>query len=213
MICYCFSGLGADGRVFKNIRIDGVELKALDWIEPRRNENLGDYAVRLLSDQNTEVPFMLMGVSFGGMLAIEAAKKYTPVKLILISTLLGECEFPFTLKLGRRLKAHQWVPMSLMLKPKGYIRYVFGVTKPRHAKVLHHIVDDIDPEFFAWAMGAIVLWQNRLVKTKYIRIHGAKDRLIPVPKNFKGQMIDGAGHFMIRTHWRNINKILNEKID
>ena len=48
MKVYFISGLAADKRIFKNLRLpEGFEPVYLDWISPLKDESLRDYALRL----------------------------------------------------------------------------------------------------------------------------------------------------------------------
>jgi surfactin synthase thioesterase subunit len=77
---YLISGLGADRRVFKKLVFPtDFELIYLDWITPEPAESLEAYAARLALNIDTSAPFYLIGLSFGGMLATEIAKKLNPV--------------------------------------------------------------------------------------------------------------------------------------
>jgi D-arabinose 1-dehydrogenase-like Zn-dependent alcohol dehydrogenase len=80
---YGISGLGADKRVFKFLKLDS-ELIPIDWIEPLKNESIINYSKKLSTkiDQNEKV--CLIGVSFGGLVATEISKLINPALTILI---------------------------------------------------------------------------------------------------------------------------------
>ena len=85
MKLYGLSGLGTDKRVFEYLTLD-YEFIPIDWIEPRRKETIEEYALRLseLIDKNED--FGILGVSFGGLVAIEISKILNPKLTILISS-------------------------------------------------------------------------------------------------------------------------------
>ena len=85
MKIYGISGLGADERVFQYLEI-GEEIEVLKWIVPEKNENIVAYSKRLANQINTKEDFILIGVSFGGMIAVELGKIINPEKIILISS-------------------------------------------------------------------------------------------------------------------------------
>ena len=66
---YLLSGLGADKRVFDCLDLSGFKLNHIVWIDPLDNETIEDYAQRLLLQIPASRP-TLMGVSFGGIMAI-----------------------------------------------------------------------------------------------------------------------------------------------
>ena len=86
MIIYCFSGLGADKRVFKHLKLD-ANLIHVDWIEPFENESIKSYSKRLsLKIPEDGKNFGILGVSFGGLIATEISKILNPKITILISS-------------------------------------------------------------------------------------------------------------------------------
>ncbi|MDF4221942.1 hypothetical protein [Maribacter huludaoensis] len=56
MKIYAISGLGADQRVFEHLNLD-IELIALDWITPHKNESIKVYAKRLSEVIETDDEF------------------------------------------------------------------------------------------------------------------------------------------------------------
>lgn len=83
MKAYFISGMGADKRVFTHIQLpEGFEAVFLDWLAPNREETLPSYAMRLADHIDTTEPFVLIGLSFGGMLATEIAKQYPPAATV-----------------------------------------------------------------------------------------------------------------------------------
>lgn len=96
-ILYCIGGLGTDRTVFSALNILGVSLKVLDWLPHHKRESLESYAQRLAASADFPTDYYLLGVSFGGMLATEIAKKQPPKKLFLFlhCNILATC-LPFT---------------------------------------------------------------------------------------------------------------------
>ncbi|HQV56104.1 MAG TPA: alpha/beta hydrolase, partial [Chitinophagaceae bacterium] len=82
---YFISGLGADKRAFSFLDLSFCEPIFIDWIKPVDNESLYQYAMRLKEQINEPSP-IIVGVSFGGMLATEIAKSDASAKVIIISS-------------------------------------------------------------------------------------------------------------------------------
>lgn len=59
-------------------------------------------------------------------------------------------------------------------------------------------------------MNAIIYWSNAKTPIETIRIHGTKDKLIPL----KGEAIEikDGGHFMIVDKAKEISKLINEQM-
>ncbi|MBK9635435.1 MAG: hypothetical protein IPO64_13325 [Bacteroidetes bacterium] len=93
MTLYLIGGLGADERVFKYLNIN-VKTQIINWILQEPNEELKSYAKRLTEQINKNEEFAILGVSFGGIIAIEMAKFIRPKKLILISSVESSNQLP-----------------------------------------------------------------------------------------------------------------------
>ncbi|HEY6953910.1 MAG TPA: alpha/beta hydrolase, partial [Flavisolibacter sp.] len=83
---YCISGLGADEKAFERLEVRGCALQHINTLPPIENESLSAYAARMFEQVKEENPIIL-GISFGGMIAIEMAKQSAIQKLILVSTI------------------------------------------------------------------------------------------------------------------------------
>ena len=81
---YVFSGLGADERVFKYLDFPGYEPVFIRWLQPTKEEAIEHYSKRLTEQIGTSRP-VLIGLSFGGIIAIEVAKVIDTEKIILIA--------------------------------------------------------------------------------------------------------------------------------
>ncbi|MFZ1934503.1 MAG: thioesterase domain-containing protein, partial [Thermoguttaceae bacterium] len=73
-------GLGADHRLLEPQRAAFPQLIVPPWIPPRKHESLPQYAERMAQTVAPphDVPLVLGGVSFGGMLAYEMARWLKP---------------------------------------------------------------------------------------------------------------------------------------
>ena len=91
---YIFSGLGADERVFQRLDFSGFSPTFIKWIVPQDKETIENYATRLL-DQITTTNPTLIGLSFGGLIAVEVAKQIDTEKVILIASAKTKKEIPF----------------------------------------------------------------------------------------------------------------------
>ncbi len=75
---YFISGLGADKRAFQFLNLRFCNPVFVEWIKPEHEESISDYAARLKDQIRDDHP-VIVGLSFGGMIAVEYAKKF-PVK-------------------------------------------------------------------------------------------------------------------------------------
>ncbi|MGZ3839721.1 MAG: alpha/beta fold hydrolase [Flavisolibacter sp.] len=211
MKIYFISGLGADSRIFKNIVLPpGFEAVYLDWIPPHKKESLSAYALRLAAGINTGEEFSLIGLSLGGMMAVEIALRYQPRHTILVSSVPLSEQLPFYYRALGGLRLHHLVPVPLMRK-MSFARRIFGPVSRADGVLLENMIRQMDVSFVRWAIDAILKWENRKVPSGLVQIHGEADEILPLRLIQSEHIIPKAGHIMILNRASEINEIL-EKI-
>lgn len=205
---YFLSGLGADERIFTRLSFPGYEVIFLPWIQPKPNETVQSYALRMAEQIPKNEPFILAGISFGGMLATEIANVRKPKQLILFSTAKSHSEIPLFYRIGGKLGLHRLIPNRLLKRANWLAYYLFGVQEPEDKLLLKTIMSEADPHFIRWAMGAITHWKNHKLPEKFVHIHGTKDKILPYRNVRNAIAITNAGHFMTHTHAGEVNALL-----
>jgi len=209
MKCYCISGLGADKRAFKYLSINH-ELIHIEWVKPTKNESISSYSKRLSEQINSNEPFMLLGLSFGGIIACELAKILNPVKVIHISSITNKKDLPLVFRLIGSLGLHKIIPASLMSPPMNLAYWFFGIKKQENKKLLKEILDDTDKDFLKWAIGRLLSKEEIHQLENLIRIHGTNDKLLPLRVSSKALVVKDGGHFMIIEQADEVNEKLIE---
>lgn len=206
---YIFSGLGVDRRVFDNIDFGDLNVEFIDWISPLTNEAIEIYAERISRKIISENP-ILIGLSFGGMVAVEISKIIKTEKIILIASAKNRFELPRFNRFSGKLKLNKLIPKAIFKKQNFITNWLFGIESEAEKQLLKNILKDTDPNFFAWAINEIVNWKNETIPENLIHIHGNKDRIIPI-KNVKADfVIDGGGHFMTVNRAEKMRKIIRQ---
>src|SRR6478609_3129585 len=104
---YFISGLAADERLFHNLQLpENIKVKYLPWLEPEKAESMNSYCRRLASRIDTSSGFVLVGLSFGGMAAIEMNKFLRPRKTVLISSIVTDDGLSRFFRIVHRLRLH-----------------------------------------------------------------------------------------------------------
>lgn len=210
MKVYFISGLAADRRVFKNIHLPvGYEPVFLDWIRPMKNESMKMYAFRLAEKINRNEKFILLGLSMGGMIASEIAKKFKPVATILISSASSHKQFPVRFKVAYFLRLHKVIPVRVF-KSASIVKRIFTTESAADKTVLREIIKDSDPVFIRWALGAILQWKNEELPEPLWHIHGSNDEVLPYRPTVPTHVIDQGTHLMIMSKAAELNKLLEK---
>ena len=205
---YLISGLGADERIFKHLNFGELTPIFIKWIKPKNNELIENYALRLSEQITTKKPIIL-GVSFGGMLAIEIAKLIDCQQIIIISSAKNKSEIPFYYRLIGRFKLHKLIPIKLFKWANPLTYWFFGMHTKSEKELLKSILNDTNKTFLKWAINAIVNWKNKEIINNLVHIHGDLDRVLPI-KNKKeiDFIIPKGGHLMVFNKADLINKFL-----
>ncbi len=208
---YFISGLGADKRIFSFLNISFCEPVFVDWIKPEPDETLESYALRLKQTITTPSP-VIVGISFGGMLATEMAKSDQTVKSIIISGNKTADEFPPYLRAGNYFPVFKWMPSSisrnLMLRSIG----ILGGKNKKVKDLLQQIILDSDTDFVRWAINSILHWKNKTIPSNLIHIHGTEDRLLPYRYVNADYTVEGGTHIMPLDNPEEISALLKELI-
>ena len=207
---YLFSGLGADERAFQNLHFAGCQTHFIQWLPPRPKETISQYAGRLAAQITTRDP-VLIGLSFGGMVAAEVAKLVAAEKIILISSAKTKHELPPYYRLAGWLKLDQLMPAKAFIKPNRLNNWLFGCHNEDDRQLLAEILQDTDPVFFKWAIGQIVRWRNTTVHPSLVHIHGSADRILPPLFVRADFTLQNGGHFMVVNRAAEINHILGNQ--
>ena len=206
---YFISGLGADGRVYEYIKLpEGYEIRHILWNEPEHNETLTNYTKRISQQIDINSPFILVGMSFGGMIAIELNKIIRPRKTIIFSTATSPACYSDLFKIIRLFQLHKFVPAFLFKIPSPPAFWIFGLQNKRERLLLRSFMRNVSSTYLNWSIDKVINWSNRFKPEHLFHIHGTKDRIFPFKKSGADIKIRKGGHFMIHNKADEINLIL-----
>lgn len=210
MTIYFISGLGADSFIFKNLEFpEGTKLVYLDWINPIRDESLFDYAKRFSDLIDTSEPFSIVGLSMGGMIAVELSKIVKPEKIAIISSASTYREIPLWYRLGGKLSLHKLIPFKLAPVFRRPVYFFMGARKPGTRYLVDRYIDKMNIPLVEWSVDAILNWRNTYRPKNLLHIHGTRDKILPI-KNIKPDIeIPNGGHLMLLVRAKEISAILN----
>ncbi|EMJ96706.1 YqiA/YcfP family alpha/beta fold hydrolase [Leptospira alstonii] len=194
---YLISGLGADERAFKNLDFGKNDLKYISWIDPQANEEVSNYCKRLSEQISKAEDIILIGVSFGGIIAIELSKIVSVKKVIIISSIKSKMEMPKIYQFISILGIIKIVPAFIYKIYTPILSYLFGINSDEDKKLLKDFIKSTNAKFMKWALSTILKWNNRQVSDKITHIHGDKDKLFPIGLIRNALIIKNGGHFMI----------------
>jgi pimeloyl-ACP methyl ester carboxylesterase len=206
---YLLSGLGADKRIFDRLDLSGYAVHYIEWIKPLLEDAMKSYAQRLSSQIKSPKP-ILIGVSFGGMMATEIATQVATEKVILISSARDSSAIPFYFRFLRYFPIHRWIPIQWMKQGNALQDWIFGITQKEDKELLRSILSATDPFFLRWAIHQIITWNKRSEPLPIAQIHGDNDRLLPFRQaDFS---VPDCGHLIVHTHAPIVSQWIREQI-
>jgi pimeloyl-ACP methyl ester carboxylesterase len=203
---YLVSGLGADERVFEYLDLQPYKKTCLKWISAQEDETLEHYAARLCEQIKVKNP-VLIGVSFGGMVAVEIGKLISTEKIVLISSAKTKEDIPLHYRVMGAVNFNKLMPMGRLKDLYGIIAWLFGVSNKKERQLLEDILNSTDERFVHWAINHIINWENETLLPNAVLIHGTADRLLS--SSTPDYSIDDGGHFMIVNRCKEISAIIH----
>lgn len=206
---YFMPGLAASSSIFERIVLpdDIFEMFLLEWEIPLDNESLPQYAKRI-ADKITHPNPVLIGVSFGGILVQEMAQCITARKVIIISSVKSNLEFPKRIKVAKTTKAYKLIPTHLISNIESLSKFSFGEKINQRLKLYEKFLRVRDKRYLDWAVEQVILWSRAVADKNVIHIHGDKDDVFPIKNIQDCIIIKGGTHVMILTKYKWLNENL-----
>lgn len=206
---YLMPGLAASTAIFERIALpeDVFEIHLLEWEIPLGKETLADYAKRIAVKIKKPDP-VLIGVSFGGILVQEMAKFIKARKVIIISSVKSNLEFPRRMKIAKTTKAYKLIPMTLIANIESLAKFSFGEKVNQRLKLYEKFLSVRDIGYLNWAVEQVILWDRTVVDENVIHIHGDMDDVFPIKYIKNCTVVKGGTHVMILNKYKWLNENL-----
>lgn len=204
MKIYAISGLGADERAYRYLDFYH-DITVLKWIEPLPNESIVSYSARLAEIINTKEDFGIIGLSFGGLIAVEMSKLLNPKFTVLVSTIEFGNEKPWLYSWIGKIGIINILPVWAFNVPAWLVIPLF---KTQNKNLVKDIINDTDPGFVKWALSELVKWKNEEKLENRLKITGKDDYLFPPIGNADVVLVKDGGHFMIVDKAKEVSTII-----
>jgi pimeloyl-ACP methyl ester carboxylesterase len=208
---YLIHGQGSDTRLFSKLSLhNNFDTVCLALPMPKKHQNMHEYAQLLLPKIDTNEAFILIGVSLGGMVAVELAEMIHPIATIIISSAKGRAELPKRYRFMRALPIYKIIPA-------GFIKFSSFIAQPlvepdrnKEKALFKSMLKNKDKRFYKRSIPLIVNWDKQVVeKTGLFHVHGTRDKTIPI-KNVKANyVLKNGSHMMVLTSSDHISFIVN----
>lgn len=207
---YFLPGLAANPSIFKNIYLDPdrFEMYFLEWMIPFEEESISEYALRFCTKVKHENA-VLVGVSFGGIIAQEMNLVHNFRKIIIISSVKTRQELPLHLQLAGKTRAYKLIPTSFFAQNIDLLsKYAFGKPIVNRLDLYKQYLSITDKRYLDWAIKQVVSWNQDKSDPNLVHIHGDRDIIFPIENIKTCVIVEGGTHIMILNKYRWLNKNL-----
>ncbi len=194
---YLIPGQGADGRLFSRLDLQGYDTVVLEFLVPEKKETLQHYALRMAGRIDTTRPFSLVGVSFGGMIAVEISRVLEPERVIIVSSAACRDELPVRYRVMKYLPLYRLFPGGLLKRLALVAQPLFEPASKAQRDIFRAMIRDKDPRFMQRSIYCIVHWSLERAPGGVIHIHGTKDHTLPIRRVSDPVVVEGGSHMMI----------------
>lgn len=211
MKVYFIPGLGYDCQIFKHLDLGEVETECIEWIEPKKVESIRDYAQRLFAQVVEEEKVVLIGHSFGAVVAQEFAQLKKVDKIILLSSIQSSEELPFFLRVLSPLGLYKLFNKEFSIRTVKYWGRGHGFANAVDQELFKSMVGKHSNHYLQWALHALSSWQSPTlpIQTQLTQIHGTADKTLPIGSINKADiLIEGGSHIMVYHQAPRISEIL-----
>jgi len=205
---FLIAGMGADVRLFKNLDLSGFEVIDAAWIDPEANDTITTYATKLIQKYDITAQSNIIGVSLGGMFAVEIAKQVDLKNVIIISSIKAIAEAPFYYKLFRALPVFKLIPAKLMLSLGALLKPFFSKKMSGESHLFDSMLRNTSPVFLKWSMGAALRWDGQAPSQHIHHLIGDRDLIFDYCKIKNAIVIPGGDHMMVFTRAKDLNPII-----
>lgn len=212
---YLIPGLGAGSEIFEYIKLpeDRYEVHPIEWLIPEsEDESLENYARRMAAFVKKEMP-VLIGVSFGGVLALEISKLIPTKKVMIISSLKSRSELPKRLKLLQKLGLYKLLPTGRISKIDDFSRFNFHQTLKRKTELYNRYMRVRNEKYLNWAIKTVLHWKGDCDISNVVHIHGTRDEIFPIKYIDNCIPVENGTHAMIITRAKTISKIIINSLE
>lgn len=207
---YVISGLGADFKVLEKLRFpDEVEVVFLDWLIPDVNEPFEHYVYRFAEKIDDRKPFMILGYSFGGIIAQEINRIKRAEKIVLLGSIRSSKEKSRFMRAGEVTGIPRFLPVRLFNDNSARIYMYFRkLLDPKNPKLLQYFTVR-DPYYLKWSIEKIAAWKSDETPD-VVQIMGDRDIVFPIRNCRPDYVVRGGSHLFPATRSREVSAILEK---
>ena len=208
-------GLGADERLFDNIRTVSCNRHFVRWHKPAPQESLQNYIQAIAKQLESLHRPVLVGVSLGGIVAMELRELFPVEKTILISSVKSKQELPSYFSLVKAFRLADIFPPAFLKHSTPWIRpFISGAYDAAHYELFLKMLHATDDAFIRWSIQQVLHWErDTYTPGNIVHLHGTTDYVFPYSNISQcNYSIEGGAHDMILSRSDEISDILAREL-
>ncbi|MFN0276865.1 MAG: alpha/beta fold hydrolase [Chitinophagales bacterium] len=213
---YLLSGLGSDERIFKNLSIDTqYNIIYLPYSLPLENETIERYAGPMAEKVDTTEAFAIIGVSLGGIIAVEMTEYIHPEKVFLLSSVSSSDQVPGQYAFYAKHNLHKTLPAWMFKYSTFLLQPLYEPERKAEKVTCNAMIKQKDALFMKRATAMLVNWKRTEEENNnitIIQIHGSADNTLPVENIQADHIIEGGSHMMTLIHAGSVSEIINTEL-
>ncbi|NOZ34677.1 MAG: alpha/beta hydrolase [Chlorobi bacterium] len=206
---YLIPGQGSDYRIYKYFKFQEYDTVHIHYIIPDKNETMKSYAHQLAKQIDTSGTYSIIGVSLGGMIAVEMSEFLHPEKVIIISSAENRNELPFRYRFMKTIPLNKMFGGNFLRSVAPLVQIIVEPDSKKERKTCKSMLQNKNSIFMKRSVNMIINWNRTDNNTKIIHIHGNKDHTIPL-KNVKNvnYVVKNGSHMMTLTKGKLLQNII-----
>ena len=213
-VIYLIPGQGADEKLFNKLDLGvAFDIRHIEYFTPQDGITLKEFAQQLSEQIDVAQKFILIGVSLGGMLAVEMSEFLNPEKVIIISSAKSRRELPLGFRIQRKWPLYKILTPNIAKKGALIMQPIFEPDRDKEKETFVSMLKDKDPLFLRRTIEMILNWEREVAPQSIVHIHGNKDKTIPIKNVHYDYKVDKGSHMMTLTRGEEISELILEILE
>lgn len=211
---FFISGLGANHLIFKNL-IDFDETHIMvSWENNLPNESLEDYSRRIIELYEIKTEDIIIGYSFGGVIAQQIASLLAMEKVILISSFRTKHDLRTFFDKALQLKLHKLLLDSSITLISELVANYLKCGSAETKSMMKNMILTSDINLLRWSVDKIYHLEKPIgTQTKVYNLIGDRDELVKKWTNDNTYIIPSGHHLMVYDYSEKLSEALNQIIN
>ena len=193
-IIWCIGGLGSNAMHFRALKRHFPAARIIDLPKAKGKWGWEEYLQSFLKTQE-EKPDLILGFSFGGLLAQRLQSHFPQAKMVLVNSITRRSQLPPLVRFLAAMRIHRAIPMALFHARNPISRWILKQLFGSAAGLFVGMMKEAGPYTCRFALRAVFELEPFTGRVDY-RIHGEQDQLFPIQYIKEPYVLLQGGHFL-----------------